>query len=168
MQRCRIAPFHYILSSHGQERGGGLLQTSDGSILGRDDDESKAASGGRCRNGKDEAGMVWVCSGVVFSACGRRSRGCQCLERRAEFVGGRQKTTTRGVRFCRPSHSYSDKTGYLRGDGKATARKGKSQRPYRQLESQPACIEPARQPDSQTTRTCQPAQTTHNSEPKST
>jgi hypothetical protein len=63
--------------------GGGLLQTSDGSILGRDDDESKAASGGRGRNGKDEVGMVWVCSGVVFSACGRGLRGCQCLERRA-------------------------------------------------------------------------------------
>jgi hypothetical protein len=63
---------------------GGLLQTSDGSILGRDDDESKAASGGRGRNGKDEVGMVWVCSGVVFSACGRGLRGCQCLERRAE------------------------------------------------------------------------------------
>ena len=29
-----------------------LLQTSDGSILGRDDDESKAASGGRRRNRK--------------------------------------------------------------------------------------------------------------------
>src|SRR5271154_1764937 len=46
----------------------------------------------RRRNGKDEVGMVWMCSGVVFSACGRGSRGCQCLERRAEFVGGRQKT----------------------------------------------------------------------------
>jgi hypothetical protein len=34
------------------------------------------------RNGKDVVG-------VVFSACGRGSRGCQCLERRAEFVGGR-------------------------------------------------------------------------------
>jgi len=31
------------------EEGGRLLQTSDGSILGRDDDESKAASGGRRR-----------------------------------------------------------------------------------------------------------------------
>ena len=31
---------------------GRLLQTSDGSILGRDDDESKAASGGRRRNRK--------------------------------------------------------------------------------------------------------------------
>jgi hypothetical protein len=40
---------------------GGLLQTSDGSILGRDDDESKAASGGRRRNRKDEVEMVWVC-----------------------------------------------------------------------------------------------------------
>jgi hypothetical protein len=44
---------------------GSLLQTSDGSILGRDDDESKAASGGIRRNGKDEVGMVWVCSGVL-------------------------------------------------------------------------------------------------------
>jgi hypothetical protein len=26
----------------------------------------KAASGGGCRNRKDEAGMVLVCSGVVF------------------------------------------------------------------------------------------------------
>ena len=32
--------------------------------LGRDNDESKAASGGRRRNGKDEVGMVWVCGGV--------------------------------------------------------------------------------------------------------
>src|SRR4051794_27064763 len=39
------------------------------------------------RNGKDEVGMVWV---VFFSACGRGSRGCQCLERRAECVGRRQ------------------------------------------------------------------------------
>src|SRR3984957_20808067 len=35
-----------------KSRGGGLLQTSDGSILGRDDDESKAASGGRRRKRK--------------------------------------------------------------------------------------------------------------------
>jgi len=47
----------------------------------RDDDESKAASGGRCRNGKDEeGGLVLVCSGVVLRACGRESRSCQCLE----------------------------------------------------------------------------------------
>jgi hypothetical protein len=43
---------------HGQEQGG-LLQTSDGSILGRDNDESKAASSGRRRNGKDEVGVQW-------------------------------------------------------------------------------------------------------------
>ena len=35
-----------------QGAGGRLLQTSDGSILGRDDDYSKAASGGRRRSGK--------------------------------------------------------------------------------------------------------------------
>jgi hypothetical protein len=29
-------------------------------------------------------------------------------------VGRRQKTAAQGVRFCRPSHSYSDKTGYFR------------------------------------------------------
>jgi hypothetical protein len=75
--------FYYILSSHGQEQGAPAADFGR-SILGRDDDESKAASGGRRRNGKDEAGMVWVCSGVVFSACGRGSRGCQRLERRAE------------------------------------------------------------------------------------
>src|SRR5271155_1491583 len=44
----------------------GLLQTSDGSILGRDDDESKAASGGRRRNRKDEVEMVWVCQWSRF------------------------------------------------------------------------------------------------------
>jgi hypothetical protein len=43
--------------------GEGLLQTSDGSILGRDDDESKAASGGRRRNGK----MRWDGVGVQES-----------------------------------------------------------------------------------------------------
>ena len=34
-----------------------------------------------------------------------------CQAPLAEFVGGRQKTAARGVRFCRPSHSYSDKLG---------------------------------------------------------
>jgi hypothetical protein len=44
-----------------------MLQTSDGSILGRDDDESKAASGGRRRNGKDEVGWCG-CAVESFSA----------------------------------------------------------------------------------------------------
>ena len=64
-----------------------MLQTSDRSSLGRDDDESKAASGGRRRDGKDEVGMMWVCSGVVFRGCGLGSRDC-CLER-ASRVSGR-------------------------------------------------------------------------------
>jgi hypothetical protein len=83
---------------------GGLLQTSDGSILGRDDDESKAASGGRRKNGKHEVEMVWVCQWSRFK---RLRTGITWLpvltvERRA---GRRQKTAARGVRFCRPSHS---------------------------------------------------------------
>jgi hypothetical protein len=60
------APFYYILSSYGQEQGG-LLQTSDGSILGRDDDESKAASGGRRRNRKMRWGWCG-CAVESFSA----------------------------------------------------------------------------------------------------
>jgi hypothetical protein len=47
--------------------GGALLQASDGSILGRDDDEAKAASDGRRRNRK----MSWGecgCAVQSFSA----------------------------------------------------------------------------------------------------
>jgi hypothetical protein len=67
---------------------GGLLQTSDGSILGRDDDESKAASGGRRRNGKDEVGMG---VGVQWSRFQRLRTGITWLPvlRAASRVSGR-------------------------------------------------------------------------------
>ena len=48
-------------------------------------------------------GWVLVCSGVVFSACGRGSRDCQCLERRAEFCG-RASENRRPGRAILPSH----------------------------------------------------------------
>ena len=47
--------------------GGDLLQTSHESILGRDDDESKAGLVEGRRNDKDEVEMVWVSVGS-FSA----------------------------------------------------------------------------------------------------
>ena len=63
--------FLYILSSQGQEQGGALLQTSDGSILGRDDDESKAASGGRRRNRK----MRWGWCGCAVESFSEAADG---------------------------------------------------------------------------------------------
>ena len=46
---------------------GRLLQISDEYILGRDDDESKAASGGRRGSRKMRWGGYEMCSGAVFS-----------------------------------------------------------------------------------------------------
>ena len=86
--------------------GRGLLQTSDGSILGRDDDESKAASGGRRRNRK----MRWAwCGCAVESFSGLRTgiTWLPVLRAASRVSGPAQKTAARGVRFCRPSHSYS-------------------------------------------------------------
>ena len=73
----QTTPFYYILSSHGQEQGEGpcyRLRTDpfwDGMTMSR-----KRLLVGRRRNDKDEAGMVWVRSGIVFSACGWGSRSC--------------------------------------------------------------------------------------------
>jgi hypothetical protein len=53
------------------EEGGRLLQTSDGSILGRDDDESKAASGGRRRNRK----MRWGWCGCAVESFSEAADG---------------------------------------------------------------------------------------------
>src|SRR5256885_8493280 len=48
-----------------------LLQTSDGSILGRDDDESKAASGGRRRHRK----MRWGWCGCAVESFSEAADG---------------------------------------------------------------------------------------------
>jgi hypothetical protein len=98
LRRCASRPCLVLPLLRWEQGGGeGLLQTSGGSILGRDGYESKAASGGRRRNRKMRWGGCGCAVEPVFSACGRGLRGCQCLERRVSGPASENRCPGRAI-----------------------------------------------------------------------
>jgi hypothetical protein len=96
----------------------GLLQTSDGSILGRGDDESKAASGGRRRNGKDEVETVWVCQWSRFQRLRTGITWLPVLRAASRVSGPASEKPLPGAcaSAAHPTVIYSDKLGFLGDD----------------------------------------------------